>query len=161
MTLVNIGCGSQTHFYQDQTPGLQYPRAMIRPYRSLSVLNNLRQLPLDCAYQTVWYSPVGYELNRISMFRGLSAYYLVQGIQGSQGGTSLECGVLGVSPCSSWSCRANPLPSSSDQDSVMGHKKNNGANNRTKNLTHKTVQQRDSMSFPHFAVNYSIKTLRE
>jgi hypothetical protein len=90
-------------------------------------------------------------------------HYLVQDIQGSQGGTSLECGVLGVSPCSSWSFSANPLPPSSEQDSVMGHENiTKGANNRTKKLTHKTVQQqnrsgRDSTSFPHFVVNYSIQ----
>lgn len=122
-TSVNIGCGSQTRFYQDYSPGLQYPRVMICPYRSLSVLNNLRQLPLDCAHQTVWYSPVGYELNRISMFKGLSVYYLVQDIQGSQGGTSLECGVLGVSPCSSWGCRATHCRLLPTRTLVMGHEK--------------------------------------
>jgi len=44
----------------------------------------------------VWYSAVRYELNTISMFSGLSVHYLVQDIQGSQGGTSIECMVLGV-----------------------------------------------------------------
>jgi hypothetical protein len=97
---------------------------MISPYRSISVLNNLRQLPLDCARQTVWYSPVGYELSRISMFRRLSVYYLVQDIQGSQGGTSSQSvgswvchrAVLGVSEQTH--CRHLP-----NRTFVMGHEK--------------------------------------